>query len=340
MTTPMRCLSILLCAAATAVAQTTPIDPKTLVPLDRVVATVNDAVILNSEVLTLTAGRVRTRQEELKRQLTLEEISRVFKAMLDSKIDQHALAQAAKTLGIIPPDRVESFLQEQLKDEERDQIRELGTYQKLSEERLRQSNGSSWQSIVRDQRVSKLAELTKVLTVTTRLQNQHNLLITPRGMRYFYRRHVDQFVHGSRALLGVVAVIGPDAAATAAALVDAWRGHELAPDELVQRFANRGACNPEVLLIDDSSAKTRRPDEVAFARAGPAGTVSAPIERDGSYRVWKVLEYWATRNDPFDDADVQREIRDYMEREVVDQLMLQTIKRARERTQVWRLFDR
>src|SRR5262245_58295188 len=117
-------------AAATAPAQTTPIDLKTLVPLDRVVATVNDAVILNSEVLTLTAGKVRTREEELKRRLTPEEIGRLFAAMLESKIDQHALAQAAKTLGIIPPDRVESFLQEQLRDEERDQIRELGTYQR------------------------------------------------------------------------------------------------------------------------------------------------------------------------------------------------------------------
>jgi|KBSSwiStaDraftv2_1062776.scaffolds.fasta_scaffold115154_2 hypothetical protein len=325
-----------VCAGATAVAQTTPIDLSTLVPLDKVVATVNDAVILNSEVLTLTAPMVQSLEKQVRRPVTREEVFHLYMQNLERKIDTHALAQAAKTLGIIPPDRVESFLQEQLRDEERDQIRELGTYQKLSEERLRQSSGSSWQSIVRDQRVSKLADLTRGLT-TMRLQNQRNLLITPRGMRYYYRRHNDQFVHGSRALLGVVAVMGTDGTTTAAEIADAWRDHDLMPEELVRRFAARGACNADVFVIDDSSKKTRRADEVAFALAGPAGSVSAPIEREGSYRVWKVLEYLPQRNDPFDDADVQREIRDRMEREVIDQLMLQTVKRARERTQVWRL---
>ncbi len=320
-------------------AQNQPSDPATLIRLDSVVATVNDAVILESEVTTLTIGVIRTREAELHRRLTPDERVRIFRQRLGEKIDQHALAQAAKTLGVIPPDRVEAILQEQLREDEREQIRELGSMQKLTEERRRQNQNSTWQAVEREQRIAKSADLTRQMAVSVRLQNQRNLFITPRMMRDFYRRHLDQFVHGASADLGTIAFQGPGAAATAAEAAATWRKEDLQPEELAERFAARGAFLPEALHLDDSSRKVRRVDQVDFALAGPKGRVADPIDLGGTFRLWKILAHYPSRNEPFDSPEVQRVIRDFMERDVVDQLLQQTIERSRQRTEVWLVPD-
>lgn len=338
---------VLLSAAAALRAQDPavppPVAPSTAnwIALDRVVATVNDAVILESEVVTLTIGDIRTLEQELGRPLSPGERQARMRIQLGRKIDQHALAQASKTLGILPPDRVEAVLQDMLREEEIEQVREFGTYQRLTEERARQSRSSSWQAIEREQRVTKLADLTRQMAVSVRLQNQRNLFITPRMMRDFYRKNRAQFVHDSRAVLGSIGFAGSDAAAAAAAARTVWEQEDLTPDELVARFADRGAYLPESLLIDEQARKSRRPDQIEFALAGPKGHVSAPVPSASGdeLRLWKVLDFAAARNDPFDSPEVQRQIRDQMEHEVIERMLQQTTDRARQRTEVWQLGE-
>ncbi|MGE3174819.1 MAG: hypothetical protein AB7O97_19470 [Planctomycetota bacterium] len=330
-------------AGAAARAQDNLPDPRSLIPLDRVVATVNDAVILESEVKTLTLGEIRSRERELGRQLTPEERGLLFLQRLGVQIDQHALAQAAKTLGIIPPDRVEQIYQDQLLQEERELERELGGMQRVADERARQ--GRTWQTFEREQRVNKMAQLTREMAVSLRLQNQRNLFITPRMMREFYRRNRDQFVHGGLALLGCVAFLGKDAPAVATRAAEVWRTEGLSPEELARRFEDQGAFAPELLRIDEAARKTRRADQVDFALAGPEGRVSEPlIETDSTggttrVRLWKVIDHVAERADAFDDPEVQSVIREHMEQQVLNQLLDQVLRRCRERTKVWRPPD-
>jgi hypothetical protein len=79
--------------------------------------------------------------------------------------------------------------------------------------------------------------------------------------------------------------------------------------------------------------------KVEFALAGPRDKVSDPIVGEGNARLWKVLDFVAERSEPFDDPAVQQVIRNHMERAVMDRLLDQTVRRSRERTEVWQPPD-
>src|SRR5262245_53187887 len=100
-------------------------DLRTFVPIDRVAATVNDTVILHSDVVTLSSSEVRVDEAEKGRKLTQQELERILARSLNSLIERAALAQAAKTLGVLPPDRVEEYIQQSLREDENSQMREL-----------------------------------------------------------------------------------------------------------------------------------------------------------------------------------------------------------------------
>lgn len=338
--TALRARSLLACLLASAFASpiTAQEDPlQGAVLLDRVMATVNDAVILNREVLALTLGQISVAERERGRPLSLPEKRGLLQRNLNSKIDQHALAQGAITLGIIPPERVESIFQDQLREEERELVRKLGTLQAVTEEQARQ--GRNWETFVREQRVDKMSSLTRAMAVSTRFNNQSNLFITPRMMRAFYRQNLSEFQRNSIAVLGSVAFTGSKAKETAQKAAEAWRTETLAPQQLAARFEQDGALAPEALRIDDESRATRRQDQVEFALAGPQGKVSDPIEVGSGYRVWKVLEFEAAKSEPFDSPEVQRLIREFLEQQARDRLLEQTRRRAKERTHVWQPAD-
>lgn len=305
--------------------------------LDRVVATVNDAVVLQREILAATVPQIDSAERARGGPLSPGERRQVFVRTLTSKIDQHTLAQAAVTLGILPPERVESYFQERLQEEERELVRKLGTLQAVTEEQARQ--GRNWEAFVREERVDKLSALTSAMAVQTRLNNQSNLFITPRMMRTFYRENLGEFVRDARAVLGIVTFVGADANAAATAAAEIWRTEELSPEELAKRFEARGALAPQAVLIDDAARKERRRDQVEFALKGPAGTVSLPMADEVGVRLWKVLDHAASRKDSFEDPEVQKQIREHLEQRTRDRLLDQTLKRAKERTQVWQPED-
>lgn len=305
--------------------------------LDRVMATVNDAVILNREVLALTLGQIRALEQERGAPMPLPERRAILMRNLNSKIDQHALAQGAITLGILPPERVEGIFQDQMREEERELVRKLGTLQAVTEEQARQ--GRNWETFVREQRVDKMSGLAYSMSIHTRFNNQSSLFITPRMMRAFYRDNLKEFERESIAVLGSVAFSGPGAKEAAQAAADAWRQQIMSPEQVAARFEKEGALAPEVIRIDSESRKTRRQDQVDFALAGPKDKVSDPIESGSGYRVWKVLDFEPAKKEPFESPEVQRMIREFLEQRTRDRLMEQTRRRAKERTHVWQPAD-
>jgi hypothetical protein len=306
--------------------------------VDRVMATVSDAVILYREIATLTQGDARGREAELGRPLTRDERWQLERQYLAQKIDQHALAQAAKTIGILPPEQVEALFQEELEQDEREQIRDFGTYQRYSQELERV--GRTWETYEREQRVSKMADLMRQMAVTSRLQNQRNLFITPRMMRDYYRRIVDLFVHGSSGSVAAVACLGADRAAVAKELIAAWQLENVTAGEIATRFAARGVVKVGEFTRLTAEARTKvRADLVDFALAGPFGRVSEPVPvGDGpqqALQIWKVVEFLPAREGRFEDPEVQAEIRTRLESLVWVGLMRQTVERARDRTEPW-----
>ena len=112
---------------AAAHGQATMPDPRKLVVIDRVVATVNDTVILSSDLNTLASSEIRVAETTKGSKLTDAERGFILNRNLQELINRAALSQAAKTLGVLPPDRVEDLLKGMMKEDEDQQIRDFGS---------------------------------------------------------------------------------------------------------------------------------------------------------------------------------------------------------------------
>lgn len=306
-----------------------------IVLVDRVVATVGDAAILQSRVVETAAGELRSRQQELGRPLTNEERTVILGTALERLIDQHAMAQAAKTLGVIPPSQVEAIFQHDLAEAEREQVRQFGSYQKLSEEFARRN--LTWASFERDQRLERMSELTEQMAVYSRISNQQNLFITPRMMLELYRENVQAFVYGPRVTLGVVAFVGLDDAnrARAAEAAALWRKESLTSAELAARFADHASAQKDVVGLSQET-KDKVPAFLAeFGLKSPTGAVSEPAARGSTLFIAKVLEVVPGRNSQFEDPEVQAQLRTRLEALVLSGMRRQAVARSRMRTHTW-----
>jgi hypothetical protein len=313
-----------------------PVEERRFVLVDRVVATVGDTAILQSKVMQTAAGDIRNREQQNGGRLNRNTMDFLFGMALERLIQQYQLAQAVKTLGILPPSRVEEIIQAEVQDAEKEQVRLLGSHQKLSEELVRQ--GRTWQSFERDTRLEKSSELTEQMTVQSRLQNQRNLFISPKMLRDFYNANQKDYVFGPHASLAVVQFVG-DAAGKAPAAAKEWRDLDKTADEMAKQY---GARAPKLLAlehINEASVSGLKTFMVRFALDHPQGTVSDPIVDEGTTWVLKVIERIDGRNGQFDDPEVQANLRHRLEDEVYHILKMQAVLRAGDRTYVQKYVD-
>ena len=218
---------VLLLLASTALAQEPapqqgpPAPPGELLPIDGVAATVNDVAILVSQLRMATRAEQRTRETELGHPPGPAESRRILANELQKLVDSHALAQSAKTLGILPPDRVEQIFQDQLREQQESEVRELGSWLEFS--RSLKNTNRTWETYYLEQRLDKMHQLAEELTVWARLQNSGNLFITPQMMRDYYQRQRDEFVHDGAAMVAICAFVGQDAEQVAQEAATIWR---------------------------------------------------------------------------------------------------------------------
>jgi hypothetical protein len=333
-------LFVLACCPAAAQIGPKPARPAPTTPygvqIEAVVATVNDSPILLSELRTQAAGTVRTEAVRLGRQLAGSEIALVFRRELELLLNRHMMAQAAKTFGIVPPEVVEDWFQRELKREEEEQVRDLGTVQDFSLELQR--TGRTWPTHERKRRVELLADFAEGITVDDRLRNQRSLYLTPRMLREAYARERERFVHDAVAKLHLVQFNGPNAAADAAAASALWAKEALSAAEVAGRFPGAIAI-AELPPITTQSRATLAKDLfplLEFALAGPVGAVSQPVGAGSTVHIGKVIAYIPARNAPFEAPAVQEELRVLCEGEVRREFRQQALERAAERTETWR----
>ena len=163
--------------------------------------------------------------------------------------------------------------------------------------------------------------------------NQRGLFITPKMMRQYLARN-QKAIADQRAIVAIVGFSGPSAKEAAEEAAAAWRNEPLSPAELAKRFDARGAVDLGVLMVNQDSRKDRPKDFVDFALAGPVNQVQV-VDKSGSQQVWKITDFAGGKQQSFDDPAVQADIRRNLERQVVQFLTNDTIRRARERTEPW-----
>lgn len=310
-------------------------DKRQWVQLDQVVSTVNDAAILMSTLRATVDGPIGVKQQELGRPLTPAESGWLHREALEKLIDAHCMAQAAKTLGILPPQRVEELVQERLKEATRERVRQLGGEQRFSQE-LREQ-GSNWQTFVRDERLQIMSVLTEQIAIYGRLQNQKNLFITPRMMRDFYQQNRQRYVHGPRALVAWVGFLvegnREEILTRANAAAEAWDKEALTSQELSKRFPGARPM-PDVDMGDEAAPSSLQPFVREFGLSNPAGKV-AVIPQENAVWVLRVQDVREASKGAFEDLLVQADIRRELEQDVMLRLRLDAVKRSRERTYVW-----
>lgn len=302
-------------------------------PVDWVVATVNDAAILMSELRTRAAGSVNREELNLGRRLRPAEVLTMLKAELVPIVQNHAMAQAAKTFGFATPEQVEELFQDEMRREEEEQIRDFGTLVEFSKEL--QLTGRTWQTYERERRVDKMRQFAEDFAVGMRMQKQGNLFLTPRMLRETYQRRIDQFVHGPRAGVILVGFEGPDARDTAAAAAALWRQEDLDGKGLLARFPTAKGTTQELGGITEKSRASLATVLADFALAGPLNHVAEPFELGGTWRTAKIALYEPAANGKFEDAEVQAELRYLCQKGVVGELRRQATARAMQRTEYW-----
>lgn len=302
--------------------------------VDSVVATVNDAAIMFSQLRTAAAGRIQTLEQQFGRRLTVEEITAQLQNELKPLINKHAMAQAAKTFGIATPEQVEQYLRDELKRAEAEQLRDLGTHQKVARELQR--NNLTWPTYLREQRVDKMSDLADDFAVGMRMQRQSNLYLTPRMLRDTYRENVDKFVHGAAANILVLKFTGPDAQSHAEQAAALWEKQpDLRPNELLAKIPGCKANRFPFSNLDDKSRESHPPALVDFALAGPEGKVSAPMALADGVVVARILDHRPVRNGKFEDPEVQQQLRAIAQNKVINEFRGQALERALARTEVW-----
>jgi hypothetical protein len=318
----------LLSAASAAQAPTASAGPIRYYPVDAVVATVNDSAILRSTLVLLTAGRVRQYEANFG-PMSPRDRALLANEALRAEIDRHRMAQAALSLGSMPPAQVEQILANEFDRERQARIRDLGSLSEFSRELQR--TGRSWQSYEREQRVAKLHDVAQEFGIYQRLAKQQNLFLTPRMLRDTYVENRSLFVREAAAKVELVQFTGPDREAAAAQAAAAWRADAIDAAALAAR-------HPGARSIGELAARSLAAEFAAitaFALAGPVDAVCDPVAVRDALFVAKVKEFSPGRNGRFEDPAVQEELRNLCLQRVIGEFRQQTLERARQRTEVW-----
>ncbi|GAB4159387.1 MAG: hypothetical protein Fur0037_26610 [Planctomycetota bacterium] len=318
--------------------------------VDRVDARVGEDPILRSEVLDAAAGDIRVRESELGRPLTPAERQIVLENARERLIDQHALAGAARTLGVLPADRIETILKSRLAEAETEQVRQFGTMTRFAQALSRQHR--TWESWRRDTKMVEELRLARELAVVSRVRDQANLFLTPWMMREFYERRKELYVYETRGRIDVLRVgIGSDEArarelARKAARI--WRESEIDSRAVAQRCEREFGPGSEISSVGrifEISADTRVPfpEPLAgfatrFVESQPLGAVSDPQKNGTGLWLIKIVDKIEGRNAAFEDPEVQADIRQRLEAQLYDHLAGVAVRKARERTQIERFY--
>lgn len=311
-------------------AQDTAKPPTLRLLVDRVVATVNDSAILESNLRAVSAGPIAAHITQYGG-ITPNDRMAILQTSLQRMIDDYRLAKAAASLGPLSPEQVDQIVQSELDRARIAQERDMGVNE-MSRELKRTNRTLATEQ--NERRIDHQKKLAEDMTVGRRLARQANLYVTPRMLREMYQETRSTFFEReAKARVVQLRFTGPDAQQRAAEAAALWRKDGLDLRQLAARF-------PGALVIGEMSVDELASDLTAlrqFALAGPEGAVSEPVSRGGDFLVARVTQFTSERHGRFEDPDVQRELQQLCTNIVVREFRGEVLKRAKDRTEVWRL---
>lgn len=304
--------------------------PRPRLLVDMVVATVNDSAILLSELRAVSDGRIRSLVAS-GRNLSPSDEALLRYRELNGLIDKRRLALSIHSMGIYTPEQIDGYLKSVLEQERQEKQRDVGSMLGLSQ--ALKDQGRTWPTYEREQRLEKLSEFAEDATVRRRLGSSNGtLFLTPRMLRETYLREQAAFVHDARWRVATIEFTGPEARDHAIGAASSWALQPVSARELAASFPG---VNRASETGDEGLAEHLLP-VAEFAKKGPVGAVSPPLEIRGSWFVARVVQYQPAENGRFEDPEVQARLRLALQNQVRTEFEKQAIGRAEERTVVWK----
>lgn len=298
--------------------------------VDMVVATVNDSAILLSELRAVTQGTLRSLRAS-GRNVSPSDESLLRQRELKGLIDKRRLALSIHSMGIYTPEQIDGYVKSVLEQERQEKQRDVGSMLGLSQ--ALKEEGRTWPTYEREQRIEKLTEFAEDATVRRRLGSSNgSLFLTPRMLRETYQREQAAFVHEARWRVAMVEFTGPEAKDHAIGAAASWALQPVTARELAAGFADAKSLGE---TGDEGLAAHLQP-VAEFAKKGPAGAVSPPLEIRGAWYVVRVVQYLPAENGRFEDPAVQARLRQVLQNQVRMEFEKQAIERAEDRTVVWK----
>lgn len=298
--------------------------------VDMVVATVNDSAILLSELRSVTIGSIRSLRAS-GRIVSPSDEGLLLLRELSGLVDKRRLALSIHSMGIYTPEQIDGYLKSVLEQERLEKQRDVGSMLGLSQ--ALKEEGRTWPTYEREQRLEKLGEFAEDATVRRRLGSSNgSLFLTPRMLRETYERDKAQFVHDARWRVAMIEFTGPDARDHAIGAAASWSLQASTAREMAATFPGARSLGE---TGDEGLADHLQP-VAEFAKKGPAGAVSPPLEIRGSWYVVRVLQYLPAENGRFEDPEVQARLRMVLQNRVRTEFEKQAIERAEDRTVVWK----
>ncbi len=284
-----------------------------LIPMDRIVAKVNDQIVLGAEVYQRIGRAVGDIQDNSPDQETyVRKATELWKKTLRDIVEDRVFQMAADAEGI----RVEEH---DLDAELAKQIRRKGSKEQLLVE-VSQLD-MSWE----DYRARTRAEMVRRKLILSRLgigkkqitpsdSMPRDIFVTPDEMRRYYAEHMEDFFLPEEVKSRLIVI----------SFTTTNREGKRAEAESVMRQMNQGADMALLALwyseehaadggLFDWSRRERFPKEVADALFSLAkGEVGPLVETPGSFVIAQCEDRREARQRPLEDDDVQEEIRDLL----------------------------
>lgn len=302
--------------------------PSSWVLVDRVVKTVNDSAILESNLRTVAAGLIRAHISQ-HGSITPAERQEIYERSLERLVDDYRLAKAAASLGPQSAEQIEQIVQSELQRAVLEQERDIGVNEMSREFKRTNRTLAAVQS---EQRIDLQKRIAEDMTVHRRLMRQGNLYVTPRMLREtFARFRKDFFEREAAARVVGLRFRGEGARERAAAAAEMWRKEGLDLQQMAARFPNDTVI-PE---LDATTLSSELAPITKFALAGPEGAVADPVPMGDGFLVARVSQFQSELHGHFEDPDVQRKLQTLCERLVRNEFHDEAMARAKDRTEVW-----
>jgi hypothetical protein len=307
--------------------------------LDRVLMTVDNEVILLSEVEEEYAARIVARQKGLPPGQTLDLRQRmlIYQQVRLDRLRAAVQAQAAWSIQGASPERIQQIVNQELQRRTQEQIKEIGSLNRLRQEQASGLMGSS--AFIRDRREREdiLYNLAKQ-DFERRFRDRVALMITPKALRAHYKRRAPELRATAAKVLGVVRFDVPDQddpvapRASAGKAAAAWRESPKTGTEIGAEFG--GDSRPHQRIAGSAAARLQ-PFIRSFVATATVGTVSEPIRFSGAFWVLKIVS--ETPGDTFrwDDIQVQNRLRAELVRFEYQKILMR-LQRDQEKTlKIW-----